>query len=289
MKGALVFNKFYRDDGMDFIKSRLMEVFSARGVDIDCIVSYARFAFFKREEEIKKYDFALFFDKDIPLARFFERCGVRVINSSKTLEACDDKELTFSVVADTGIAMPKTIIAPLMYDVSDDDGDEFLKEVEATLKKPIVVKENVGSQGRQVYLAESKKDLRVLFSRLKHVPHMYQEYISGEKGSDTRVYVVGKKAVFAVRRTNTTDFRSNVFLGGKMEKIPLEQALAERAETIAKRLDLEYGSVDFLGENADIFSEANSNAYIKTADNLGANLAGRLADYVTELVYGTSK
>ena len=271
---------------MDFIKSRLTEVFSARGIDVDCIISYARFALSEKAEEIKKYDFALFFDKDIPLARFFERCGVRVINSSKTLTLCDDKELTLSAVADTGIAVPKTIVAPLMYDVSDDDGTNFLQEIQTTLKKPIVIKENVGSQGRQVYLAENETDLRALYSRLKRTPHMYQEYIRGEKGSDTRVYVVGKKAVFAVKRTNTTDFRSNVFLGGKMEKIPLTESLIRRAETIAKRLDLEYGSVDFLGENAYIFSEANSNAYIKTADSLGANLAERLADYVTGLVYG---
>ena len=288
-KGALLFNKYYGDDGMAYINNRLSEVFSDFGVTLECPKIYASFSFPEKNEEISKYDFALFFDKDIALARYFERCGVRVFNSSKTLALCDDKEFTYSVAAETGVKIPKSVLSPLLYDVSDADGKEFISLVKNTLDFPIVVKENVGSQGRQVYLADDTKSLETLYKRLKRVPHIYQEYIAGDVGSDTRVYIVGRKAVFAVKRENTTDFRSNVFLGGKMEKISLDGGLATRAEKIAEELCLEYGSVDFIGKDADIFLEANSNAYLKTPEKLGANIAATFAAYVTGRIYGTEK
>lgn len=289
MKGALIFNKYYRDDGMDYIKDRLSQVFSSFGAVLETPEIYASFSLSAREKEVRKYDFALFFDKDIPLARFFERNGVRVFNSSKTLALCDDKELTYSAVARTGVRIPKTLSCPLLYDVNDANDERFLGEVKSALSFPTVVKENVGSQGRQVYLARNETELKELYTRLKRIPHVYQEFIAGKPGSDTRVYIVGGKAVFAVKRENTTDFRSNVFLGGNMRKTEMSADMVLRAEKIAEALGLEYGSVDFLGEEAEVFSEANSNAYLKTAENLGASLAESLAKYVTEQIYGTEK
>ncbi len=274
---------------MDYIKSRLTQVFSDLGISLEFPKVYASLSVGKQAEEIKKYDFALFFDKDIPLARFFERCGVRVFNSSRTLMLCDDKELTYSAAAQTGVKIPKSIFSPLMYDVDDIIDETFLYRVKSALSFPLIIKENVGSQGRQVYLAHDETELTALYMRLKRTPHLYQEFIDGTKGSDTRVYVIGKKAVFAVRRENTTDFRSNVSLGGKMQITELKDCLVSRAEKIAEKLGLEYGSVDFLGNEADVFLEANSNAYLKTAENLGANLAVRLAEYVTGQIYGTEK
>ncbi len=74
-----------------------------------------------------------------------------------------------------------------------------------------------------------------------------------------------------------------------MEKIDLRKDLSCRAEKVADALGLEYGSVDFIGEKADVFLEANSNAYFKTAEKLGADLAVLFAEYVTERIYGRSE
>lgn len=271
---------------MEYIKEKFTAAFANLNIKLECPEIYASFGLPENEKQIKKYDFALFFDKDIPLARFFEHSGVRVFNSSRTIALCDDKELTYSAAACTGIRIPKTVSAPLMYDVSDCDGNEFLSQVERAVGYPVIVKENVGSQGRQVFIAENFGQLRALYGLKKRISHIYQEYIAGEAGTDTRVYIVGGRAVFAVKRHNTTDFRSNVFMGGKMEKIVLTEILAANAEKIAAALGLEYGSVDFIGENADVFLEANSNAYVKTAESLGADLSERFAKYVAEQIYG---
>ncbi len=277
-KVALIFNKYYCDGGLDYVKNRLTEEFLKRGAETETPRYYAGFG----DENVlaEKYCAALFFDKDIFLAEFFERGGVRVLNSASTVRVCDDKIKTYSALEGVNIRIPKTVISPLMYAINNDTDNQFLYGVSKNLKFPIVVKENTGSQGKQVYLAKNAEELAQLYERLKHIPHHYQRFIGKAKGEDIRIYVVGKKAVASAKRKNTTDFRSNVSMGGKIKIIEAAPEFIEAAELIAARLNLEYGAIDFINDNGPVFIEANSNAYFKAIEAAGVNIAARLADYV---------
>lgn len=278
---AFVRNKYYTDSGMDYVFERLHDEFDKRNILLFLADNlFAGFPF-----EAPDCGYAVFWDKDAALARALERAGIRLFNSAETTELCDDKEKTFAALAGK-IELPETVIAPLVYDVSSGEDENFLNVVEKQIAYPAVVKECVGSQGRQVYLAENRTELAALHTKLAHVPHIFQRFVSGKcAGSDIRVYVVGKKAVGAVERFNTTDFRSNVFLGGKVSKIPLSDELKKKAETIASILNLDYGSADFICEKGEyVFIEANSSAYMKNAEANGIPLAELFAEYVAEVV-----
>lgn len=288
MKGALVFNKYYSDGGMLYMKERLLSELSKRGIELIEPADYAFYGdcgFRSGDLSENKPDFILFFDKDVPLATYYERQGIRVINSSAAIEKCDDKERTLNSLQGTNLRIPKTVIAPLIYDVSSDGGEAFADYLIDTLGFPIVLKHQKGSQGRQVFKADTKDELVALYRENMRIPHMYQQFVGEGTGEDIRVYIVGKKAVAAVERRNTTDFRSNVSLGGTIREIALDDELKALSEKAAEKLGLEYGSVDFIDDyDAPYFIEANSSAYMKNAEAKGIPLAALLADYICKTV-----
>lgn len=277
-KVAFVQNKYYTDDGMDYVFDILRSALSRRGIDLGKVRLFASYPF-----EAPDFTCAVFWDKDVPLARRLESVGVRLINCADTVEVCDDKQKTFERL-DGKLNLPYTVIAPLTYDLSG-GGEDFLALVEQKIGYPVVVKECSGSQGRQVYLAENGRELGELYSRLMHKPHLYQKFVGDLRGADIRVYIVGGKAVGAVNRTNTTDFRSNAALGGKITPTELTASLKAYAETAAEALRLEYGSTDFIADCGDyVFIEANSSAYMRGAENAGIPLSELYAEYICEVL-----
>jgi len=290
--GYIVVNRYYTDSGTEYAIRRLIEEGQKQSIELEVIKSGAvgyeyygngreemfylegcKFAFSKKPPPI------LFFDKDTKFASAVERHGHRVINQSCAIEICNDKIATYSALSGSKIKTPDTLVSPLIYDVNDGEDMGFLALVEGRLEYPIVVKENVGSQGRQVYLAKDRAELKTLNKKLRHIPHHYQRYYgnSAQCGGDIRVYVVGGKARISVRRTNTADFRGNVCLGATVVKLDDNEAKAYEAVAVkaSKRLKLDYCAVDFADyEGEPILLEVNSNAYFESVEKAcGANIA----------------
>ncbi|MCL2676212.1 MAG: hypothetical protein FWE84_06530 [Firmicutes bacterium] len=306
MKGAFITNRYYSDGGLEYTYNSLARAFGKRahlkrvcplwsydkGVQLDfnsdLIGTYPaalpRGASAKADAgpglcpgiDTGHFDFALFWDKDYFLASAFKKRGIRVFNEPEVLAVCDDKQKTYAAL--TGIEIPKTISAPLMYDVNAEEDKEFLGFVAKELGFPVIVKENTGSQGRQVNKADDMNALREIYLKLRRIPHHYQA-MTGIFGQDLRVYVVGGEAVAACKRYGT-DFRSNLGAGGRMELVNLPKEYRDVAESVARQLKLDYGSVDFLIADKPIFLEANSNAYFMGIEGLGVRIAEPLAEYV---------
>ncbi len=95
-------------------------------------------------------DFVFFWDKDLFLARQLEKMGIRLFNTAKAIEICDDKALTYQHLSDKGITMPQTIIAPKVFMKLQDTS--HLSTVKERLGFPLIIKETFGSFGEQVYL-----------------------------------------------------------------------------------------------------------------------------------------
>ena len=119
------------------------------------------------------------------------------------------------------------------------------------------------------------------------MPHLYQEYIGNKFGEDIRVIVIGGKAVSSMRRKNDKDFRSNIALGGKGEKIELRKEYKDVAENCAKVLGLDYCGVDLLSGSNDepIVCEVNSNAFFEEIENITKmNIAKAYCEYIIKKV-----
>lgn len=279
LKGAFVVNKYYTDDGIEYVYTRLKEELAKGGASLERVacptLEYGDDGAMRAECNA---DFAIFWNKDAAVARALEKL-MPVFNCGDAIEACDDKARTYAKIADNGIRVPMTIVAPVRYDVTQDIDSELIDIAARKLGFPIVVKESTGSQGRQVYLAENIDELVALSQRLVHTPHVLQRYVVDERGVDVRIYVVGGRAIAGCKRRNTTSFKANVHMGGVAESFKPSAELLAEAEKISALLGLDYGSIDFLTERG-CFLEANSNAYFKAIEGLGCDIAGAYARHI---------
>ncbi len=233
-------------------------------------------------------DFILFADKDVRLAKHLELCGFRLFNNSYAIAICDDKIMTYQALSAAGIAIPKTIFAPLAYRKLEESAQSrFLQMIEDELNYPIVVKEAFGSFGEQVYLAKNRQELSQLYSRLQLRPHLYQQYISSSFGRDVRLHVVGDRVVASMLRTNENDFRANITNGGKMHSFTPSEAFQNVAIEASKAVNADYSGVDLLfgADGEPIVCEINSNAHIKNILNCtGINIADIIFDYIMRTI-----
>ena len=238
---------------------------------------------YKLINNTEKPDFVLFWDKDVRLARQLEHMGLKLFNSSEAIMNCDDKIVTHQTLANHGIAMPKTIISPLVFPGCKVDELLFIEKIEKTLAYPMVVKEAFGSFGAQVYMAKNKDELIALRKKLICVPHVYQEYISTSHGRDVRLQVVGDEVVAAMLRTSDTDFRAHISAGGRMMPFVPTKPFCDMAIKAKKIVGADFAGVDILFGPSDtpILCEINSNAHMKNIfDCTNVNVADKIMQYI---------
>ncbi len=234
----------------------------------------------------EKPDFVIFLDKDIRLARELELLGIKIYNSAKAIEICDDKIYTTQILSQHKINIPKSIFNHLSFFKDGEINYEFTQFIVKNLGFPLVLKEAFGSLGKNVYLVENREKLVEMQKKYIATPHIYQEFIKSSKGRDIRIYVVGEKVVGAMYRENLNDFRSNVSNGGRCENIIAPSEFCEIAVKVAQILELDFCGIDVMfGENDEpIICEVNSNAHIKNFyDASGINVAESIIKHIMEM------
>ena len=231
-------------------------------------------------------DFALFWDKDVYLAKRLEESGVRLFNSARAVEICDNKILT-ALTLNGKVKTPKTIIAPKTFERVNYNDKNFLKKSTEILGFPLIIKEAYGSFGHQVYLANNYVEAEKIVDGLGYKDFLMQEFISSSYGKDVRVNVVGGKVVSSMLRYNDNDFRSNISSGGKMKQITLTPAQEELAVKACKIIGLDFAGVDILfGENdTPILCEVNSNPHFKSSlVCTGVDMSKEIMKYIKGLI-----
>jgi len=283
-KVLIVINGYGLAGGIQHQVARLQEEFKKRGVEVEIIKNTQVFAYiFEGNIKISlpKYAFVLYLDKDRYVAELLEKAGYKLFNNIDSIIKCDDKMLTHICLADEGVKMPSTISSTLCY--TDNGNRDYLKPVIEKLGLPMIVKENYGSLGKQVYLASIYDELLAIENKLIHIPHIFQEFIECSKGKDYRIIVIGGKVVAYMKRENPNSYLSNLATGGLASKVELPKEFLDTAEKCAKILGLDYCGVDILeGPNGEpIVSEVNSNAFYEGIEKTtGVNVAGCYVDYL---------
>ncbi len=294
MTGWLVVNHFIKSDKFIEIFEWLETAAKLQGIQMIRKTNAELMPVIGGWEEIKlpepKPDFVLFWDKDIRLAKFLELKGLRLFNSAKAIETCDDKSLTHISLLNAGIRMPKTVISPKTFERSGYGGYEFLEEVIHLLGLPVVIKECFGSFGQQVYLANNREELYETVKRIGIKPMLFQEFIASSRGRDIRINVVGGESVAAMYRySENDDFRANITNGAKMKQYNPSSAQIQMAVSTCEKLKLDFAGVDILfGENEEpILCEVNSNAHFKNIfDCTGINVANFIIKHILKEMQG---
>lgn len=286
-KAWLVTNEFLSTDKFNEINKWLLVGAGKNGIALEIKTNAECMA--KIHEDIKdKPDFVVFWDKDIRLAKYLEGQGLRLFNSADSIALCDDKAMTHITLANSGIKMPKTIIAPFTYNNIGYTNLEFVKEAEEQLGYPMVIKECFGSFGAQVYLANNHEETLEIIKKIDGRPFLFQEFMFAYAGSDLRLQVVGDKVVASMLRYSVNgDFRANITNGGKMEKYAPSEEQVEMAVKAAKLLGLEFAGVDLLFGNSEepVLCEVNSNAHFKNIhDCTGVNAADCIFTHIRNIL-----
>ena len=174
--------------------------------------------------------------------------------------------------------MPKTYVAPMTFDKEYKDYT-FLLQVEGNLGYPMIIKENKGSFGEQVYMVNNYYEAVEKIKSIGHHEFIMQEYIESSKGKDIRIHVVGGKVVTAMERVNENDFRANITNGGVMKPYNPTKEQMDMAIEVCGKLKLDFAGVDIMfGKTGEpILCEVNSNAHFRNIyDCTGVNVADEI-------------
>lgn len=283
LRGAVLVNAYIRAPGMIRQAERIAEEFKARGVSVPIVKNGALLSDVRgnRLSLSEPLDFAVYLDKDKYLPRMLEAQGVRLFNSARAVELCDDKMLTEIALAGQGVNLPDTVPASLCYYPDAAVREDFLHGVADRLGYPLIVKKSFGSWGMDVRLVQDYAQLRAVAEEFKLFPHLFQKRV-GKSGEDLRVLVAGGQVVACMKRRNDRDFRSNIEAGGKGSPADPPEEFLRAALRCAEVLGLDYCGVDLLNEGGKPYvCEVNSNALFNEAERVtGANVAGAFAEHV---------
>lgn len=285
---AIILTNAYKDIPQTRSQSaRLKQELEKRGVPADIMRNDFFAAYIEGGRAVSKlaeYDFCIYLDKDKYISYLLERAGLKLFNSARAVELCDDKMTTALALSNSGIPMPKTLPGLLCYDESAPLNEQALRIVEEELGYPVIVKSSFGSMGTGVFKAENFEQLKGAAGALKMQPHLFQQYIAESAGRDIRVIVIGGKAVAAMERISGGDFRSNIAMGGRGLKIDMPVQVREMAEKAAALLNLDYCGADILfGKEGFYLCEVNSNAFFDGIEAAtGVNIAKLYANHIVE-------
>lgn len=215
----------------------------------------------------------------IPTAFTYEANGGISINTAQSLVLSHDKYLTYLRLREAGVPTPRTYLV---------FGLETAKSVARRLSYPVIIKPTDGSWGRFVSLAKSVEDLETVILHRQAMEsdlHIYlvQEYVE-KPGRDIRVTVVGERAVAAIYRIVSTDWRTNTARGGRAEPVKIDPELEDIAVKASKAVGTYYSGVDVVeSERGYMVLEVNGVPEFKNVQRVtGVDVAGEIARLVIE-------
>ena len=289
-KGYIIINGFLREEKFFSLYSALKQSADRAGLQLELktnIELMCDIASGKTVANEALPPFAIFWDKDVRLAKTLEAAGMKLFNSADAIELCDDKSLTHIALMNR-VPQPKTVLIPLTFPRVGYTDCAFLEKIADYLGFPFVIKQCFGSFGAGVYLARNMDEAKAALMKTAGGAAIAQQYIASSFARDIRAYVVGDKVAAAMLRHNESgDFRANVAQGGKADAYMLSEAQAALAVKTAQLLGCTFAGVDLLfGENGEMtVCEVNSNAHFAgISAATGVNIADKIIEAVAQRI-----
>lgn len=178
------------------------------------------------------------------LNKQLELLGIPCLNNYQVSSICNDKAECYRYLSGKGIPMPDTLF------VDNKEIPGFLENCPVGT----VLKAVDGHGGSQVCLYDGNPaEILQIMGRSDMVA---QEKV-GNKNSDLRVYVIGKKILASVLRKSNEGFRANFSLGGSVSLYSLSDTEQKLVQKIINLFDFDMVGIDFiLDDNGNlVFNE----------------------------------
>ena len=157
--------------------------------------------------------------------------GLPVLNGAPAIGLARNKMRVLQLLSASGVKVPRTVMA------SEPSGlREMVRHVGGL---PVLVKLLRGNEKTGVIVCESRQALESALEAILRLGQntMVQQYVRGRRGGDLRAFVVGGRALAALRRRPRVGRLSrNLGQGARFEGAALD-ADAERAAVAAARVD----------------------------------------------------
>jgi RimK family alpha-L-glutamate ligase len=166
-----------------------------------------------------------------------QRLGSYVINPPEAIEHCVDKYDILAILEENGIPVPRTSVT--------ENVDEALKAFDE-LGGDIVVKPIFGSRGIGATRVNDAEVASTIFRAITfyHDVMYLQEFVH-HGFSDIRAFVIGNRAIAAMRRV-ADSWKTNYSQGAHPKPITLDKTLEDIAVKSAKLIECKIAGVDIL-------------------------------------------
>ncbi len=166
-----------------------------------------------------------------------ERLGVVVLNTPRSIEYSTDKYFTSVILAQHGIATPRTITC-----------ETFSAAIAAfdQLGGDVVVKPIYGAMGIGIMRLANRGEAERIFMKLEELNEVFylQEFVE-HQNRDIRVFVLGGEAIASMYRVGK-DWKTNIHMGAKPKPLKITPEITELAIKSSEVTNLEVSGVDIL-------------------------------------------
>lgn len=167
-----------------------------------------------------------------------ERAGLRIINTPACFEACVDKFTTTARLVAAGLPSPRTICCQTI--------DAAMAAYD-TLGRDVVIKPIFGSEGKGLArVSDTDTAWRAVSMLVQLRAVVYLQEFVPHHGYDLRVFVLGGRVLAAMKRSHSSDWRTNLACGATAEAFRLTSPQEQLAIQAAASVQAEIAGVDLL-------------------------------------------
>jgi ribosomal protein S6--L-glutamate ligase len=206
--------------------------------------------------------------------------GLPVMNGAPAIGLARNKMRVLQLLSASGVKVPRTVMA---------SGPSGLREmVRHVGGLPVLVKLLRGNDKTGIIVCETRQALESALEAILRLGQstIVQQYLKGRRGGDLRVFVVGGRAVAALRRRPRVGRLSrNLGQGARFEGVRLGGEAERAAVAAASVVGLEVCAVDMLdAPGGPRVFEVHSSPGIREAEEAcGADVAGAIVERAAEL------
>jgi ribosomal protein S6--L-glutamate ligase len=217
----------------------------------------------------------------LTMIRHLELLGIPVINSFQSILLARNKFLTLQTLFKRGVPIPESAYAS--------NWSNFETAAAKLGGFPLVIKVPNSRQGGGVFLIDALEKHRPLLDRFldRSQGLLIQKFMPPETRRDIRLMVVGNRVIGAMSLIpKQGDFRANIHLKGRAEKVRLTRAMSDLAVKSAKALGLAISGVDMIEEDDGMLRvvDVNYSPGFKGLERCtGKDVAIEIIKYVTNI------
>lgn len=202
--------------------------------------------------------------------------GARVVNSAEVIDLCSNKVAALAKLRQAGLP---TVPYRLVLTRAD------LAAAIERIGLPLVLKPVFGGLGRRVTLVRERSVADSIFDYVEHYGQNFdraliaQPYLEG--ASDVRVLAVDGRAIAAMERVASGDWRANVELGATAEPIEVDARIEALTAETGERIGAQVFGLDlFRWQDELLIGEVNHSPLFKgIVEATGIDVAALIADH----------